>query len=175
MVCQPLDWTISCQPGQSPIKLSDLSGGYLISDQRRDIYDTYRLLSTDEDEIDDISISIPRGDNHIDDLCDVMNKLQGQAFQINSDLLKYILTHEDILVNEGLLVPRFLASMNIKDLYNILSEFHMMNKVIQKLYSFNELLHTLLHTIQRSRYEQFILKFASSVKDWLTVKSSFRD
>jgi len=42
MVCQPLDWTSACQPGQKPITLSDLSGGYL-SGPTGEMYDRYRL------------------------------------------------------------------------------------------------------------------------------------
>lgn len=156
MVSQPLDWTSACPPGQKPINLSDLSGGYL-SGPTGEIYDRYRLLSTGD--INNFYIDIGREENYMD-LCRVMNKLQRQAFQINSDWLKYIQDNEDLLVEYGYLMPRFLASMNIKDVSILLREFHMKDEVINKLCSFSELLHTLCKNIQRSRYEQLIIKLA---------------
>ena len=155
MVCKPLDWR-SAIPGQNPRTLSDLSGGYL-SGPTGEIYDRYRLLSTGD--INNFYIDIGREENYMD-LCRVMNKLQRQAFQINSDWLKYIQDNEDLLVEYGYLMPRFLASMNIKDVSILLREFHMKDEVINKLCSFSELLHTLCKNIQRSRYEQLIIKLA---------------
>lgn len=52
-------------------------------------------------------------------LCQVMNKLQGQAFQINSDWLKYLQEHENLLVENGLLMPRFLAELCAKNVFNL--------------------------------------------------------
>ena len=86
MVCEPVDWTSACMPDQKPRNLSDLSGGYL-SSPTGDIYDRYRLLSTGD--INNFYIDIGREDNY-EVLCRVMNKLQCQAFQINSDWLKFI-------------------------------------------------------------------------------------
>jgi hypothetical protein len=49
-----------------------------------------------------------------------MNKLQSQAFQINSDWLKYIQDNENSLVEYGYLMPRFLANINLKEVSLIL-------------------------------------------------------
>lgn len=80
MVCQPLDWTSACPPDQKPRYLSDLSGGYL-SGPTGEIYDRYRLLSTGN--IKNFYIDIGR-ENNSEKVCSVMNKLQRQAFKINS-------------------------------------------------------------------------------------------
>lgn len=157
MICQPLDWVSACPPGQKPRTLSDLKGGYL-SEPTGEIYDRYRLLSTGN--IQHFYIDIGRADHDHKKLCDVMNKLQRQAFRINSDWLKFLLDHEDLFVEYGYLMPRFLASLNIKDVSSLLRKFHTEDKVINQLCSFSELLHTLCKNIQRSRYENLIIKLA---------------
>lgn len=43
-----------------------------------------------------------------------MNTLQAHAFEINKDVLTFIKNNYDLLVKSGLLVPRFLASLNIQ-------------------------------------------------------------
>ncbi|XP_061368161.1 probable DNA-directed RNA polymerase [Gastrolobium bilobum] len=77
--------------GESPRTLSDLSGGYL-SGPTGDIYDRYRLLSSGN--LNHFYIDIGKNGGDSKKLCDVMNKLQLQAFQINSDWLKYLLDNE---------------------------------------------------------------------------------
>lgn len=47
-------------------------------------------------------------------MCDVMNKLQSQSFEINKEGLDFILKNRDRLVESGLLMPSFLASLNIR-------------------------------------------------------------
>ena len=91
-----------------------------------------------------------------------MNKLQSQAFKINSNWLNLIKKKEvkDLLVEYGFLMPCFLASINIRDVSILLREFHMKDEVINKLCSFNDLLHTLCKNIQRAYYEQLIIKLA---------------
>lgn len=156
MVCKPLDWTSSCPPDQIPRNLSELSGGYL-SCPTGEIYDRYRLLSSGN--INHFYIDIGKEDNY-KKLCNVMNKLQNQAFKINTDCLNYIHKNEKFLVEYGYLMPSYLASMNIKDVSILLRESHMKDEVINKLCSFNDLLHTLCKNLQRARYEQLILKLA---------------
>lgn len=171
MVCQPLDWENACPHGQKPRNLSDLSGGYL-SGPTGEIYDRYRLLSSGD--INNFYIDIGRGDNY-ESLCRVMNKLQLQAFQINSDWLNYIQANEEKFVECGYLMPRFLASVNIKDASIILREFLMKNEVINKICSFSELLHTLCKNIQRSRYENLIIKLATAYDGYQFYLPAFLD
>lgn len=93
MVCQPLDSTSVCPSGQKPRNLFDLSGGYL-SGPTGEIYDRCCLLSTGD--INPFNIDIGRGDGY-ENLCRVMNKLQRQAFQINSDWLNFIQNYDALL------------------------------------------------------------------------------
>ncbi|GLU24484.1 hypothetical protein SLE2022_404150 [Rubroshorea leprosula] len=169
MVCKPLDWR---NVGMSaPRYLSDLSGGYL-SEPTGEIYDRYRLLSTGD--INHFYIDLGKDQNYMY-LCDVMNKLQGQAFKINSYWLNYILENENHLVKLGLLMPRFLASMNIKEVNILLREFYMKDEVINKLCTFNELLHTLCKNIQRSRYENLVIKLAKAYDGYNFYLPAFLD
>lgn len=86
MICKPLDWSCSNSGSQSPRTLSDLSGGYLsTSCTTGQIYNRYRLLSSDDYNHFYIIL-----DNNYRKLCSVMNKLQGQAFQINSKWLQFL-------------------------------------------------------------------------------------
>ncbi len=171
MVCKPRDWTSACRGDQNPRYLSDLSGGYL-SGPTGGLYDRYRLLSSGD--INHFYIDIGREKNY-EKLCLVMNKLQGQAFQINSHWLKCLKYNEDSFVESGLLMPRFLSSMNIKDVSNLLREFHMKDEVINKLCNFSELLHTLSKNIQRSRYENLIMKLAQAYEGYHFYLPAFLD
>lgn len=171
MVCKPLDWTSARPQDQKPMTLSDLSGGYL-SSPTGEIYERYRLLSTGN--INNFYIDIGKEDNY-ENLCLVMNKLQGQAFQINSDWLKYIQDNEEILVESGLLMPSFLASLNINDVYILLRDFYMKDEVIKKLCSFNELINALCKSIQRARYEKLIIKLAKAYDGYHFYLPAFVD
>lgn len=104
-----------------------------------------------------------------------MNTLQRQPFKINSDWLKFILENENSFVEYGYLMPRFLASINIKDVSILLREFHMKNEVILQLCSFSELLNTLCKNIQRSRYENLILKLAMAYDGYHFYLPAFLD
>lgn len=171
MVCKPIDWESACPQDQKPITLSDLSGGYL-SGPTGEIYDRYRLLSSGD--INNFYIDIGRKDNY-KNLCSVMNTLQSQAFKINSDWLKYLIKQEDTLVENGFLMPGFLANINIKEVSILLREFYMKDEVIKKLCSFNELLHTLCKNIQRSRYDQLIIKLAMAYDGYKFYLPAFLD
>jgi hypothetical protein len=171
MVCPPLDWKSARPDGKIPRNMSDLSGGYL-SGPTGEIYERYRLLSSGD--INHFYIDIGR-DNNYENLCRVMNKLQRQAFQINSDWLTFIQENEDLLVEYGYLMPRFLSSINIKDVSNLLREIYMKDEVINKLCSFGELLNTLCKNIQRSRYEKLIIKLAIAYDGYNFYLPAFLD
>lgn len=172
MVCKPLDWTSACPPGEEPRTLSDLSGGYL-SGPTGEIYDRYRLLSSGS--LHHYFLDIGRGKGDYKKLCDIMNKLQNQAFQINRDWLLYILKNENLLVEYGYLKPRFLVSVNFQKASDLLREFHMKDKVINKLCSFSELLQTLNKNIQCSRYEDLIIKLAKAYDGYHFYLPAFLD
>lgn len=124
MVCKPVDWKSACGPGQQPRTLSDLSGGYL-SGLTGEIYSRYSLLSSGKVHHFYIDLG-----SDCTKLCGVMNKLQGQAFQIHSDWLQYLLSNEDIFVKLGLLMPRCLSNMNHKEVSILLRECYMKDEVL---------------------------------------------
>jgi hypothetical protein len=171
MVCKPEDWRSTRKSGQKPRTMSDLSGGYL-SGLTGDIYDRYRLLSSGN--VHHFYIDISREENY-ESICRVMNKLQGQAFQINSDWLKFILKNEKLLVDSGYLMPKFLASLNIKEASFLLREFYMKDEIIKKFYSFSELLDLLNKDIQRSSYERLIINLAIAYDGYHFYLPAFLD
>lgn len=172
MVCKPLDWTSACPEGEEPRTLSDLSGGYL-SGPTGEIYDRYRLLSSGS--LHHYFIDIGRGKGDYLKLCDIMNKLQNQAFQINRDWLNYIIDNENLFVEYGYLKPRFLVFLNFLKASDLLREFHMKDEVIKKLCSFSELLQTLNKNIQCARYEYLIIKLAMAYDGYHFYLPAFLD
>lgn len=100
MVCPPLDWGSALPEGHTPRNISDLVGGYL-SAPSGEIYDRYRLLSSD-----DLHHFYIFFENH-QNLCDIMNKLQRQPFRINRDFLNYLRENYKSIVERGHLMPTF--------------------------------------------------------------------
>ena len=173
MVCKPLDWTNTRSQCQKiPRTLSDISGGYL-SAPSGEMYDRYRLLSSGD--LNNFYIDFGIDNNNHEELCSVMNQLQCQPFIINSNWLKFIKNNEKLLVDNGFLMPRFLASMNPKVVSTILRSCHMQDEVINKLFSFSELLNTLCKNIQRSRYERLIIKLADAYNGYQFYLPAFLD
>lgn len=172
MVCKPLDWTnASPQCQKRPRTLSDISGGYL-SAPSGEMYDRYRLLSSGD--LNNFYIDFGIDNNH-EELCSVMNQLQRQPFVINSNWLKFLKNNEVFFVNNGYLMPRFLASMNLQEVSTILRSCHMQDEVINKLFSFSDLLNTLCKNIQRSRYERLIIKLANAYDGYTFYLPAFLD
>lgn len=171
MIYKPIDWA-PIDDSVSPLTISDLSGGYL-SAPSGEIYDRYNLLSSRNINHFDIDIS-PKGGAY-QKLCNVMNKLQGQAFQINKDWLEYLQSNWDVLVEQGLLMPRFLHTLNINDISKLLREYHMKNEVLKKAYSYSKIFQIVCKDIQRSRYEDFIFKLASAYAGYNFYLPAFLD
>lgn len=168
-VCKPNDWKSACPPDQKPRYISDLSGGYL-SEPTGALYDRYRLLSGCD--IHHFYINIAQT---YPKLCSVMNTLQSQAFKINTKWLNELIINEQKYVENGLLMPRFLASLNINEIAMLLREYHMQDTVINKQYSYNELLNILYKDVQRSRYEALILKLAKAYDGYPFYLPAFLD
>lgn len=171
MVSRPLDWTSACPEGVNPRTLSDLSGGYL-SGPTGEILHRYRLLSSDN--MKNFHIDIGKGGDY-KALCSVMNKLQHQSFQINSQFLQYVIENQNRLVTCGHLMPEFLSTMNINEVSLLLREFYMKDGGINKKFSFSDLLSTLCKNIQRSRYEKFLIKLASALNGYDFYLPAFLD
>ena len=104
-----------------------------------------------------------------------MNALQRQPFTINSDWLKHLMENEEQFVDDGLLMPQFLQTMNIRDVSPVLRDFHMKDEVIYNKFPFNDLLHTVIKTIQRSRYERLILNLARAYDGYKFYLPAFLD
>lgn len=168
MVCKPVAW--STRYNKKPNSISDLYGGYL-NTPVGDLYlQRYRLLSSRDYDHFNIMIG-----NEYKKLCDVMNKLQMQAFEINTDVLKFVDNNFDILVKEGLLMPRFLASINIASAVENLRDYYFSNKSFAK-YSFQEVyLKEFMTRVQRARYEDFIFKLANAYAGYKFFLPTFLD
>ncbi|XP_022870683.1 uncharacterized protein LOC111389928 [Olea europaea var. sylvestris] len=136
------------------------------------MYDRYRLLSSGDLHNFYIAFS---GDNNYEGLCSVMNQLQREPFVINSDWLKFLQNNEKLFVDNGYLMPEFLASMNLLEVSTILRGCHMQDEVIKKLFSFSDLLNTLCKNIQRSRYERLIIKLANAYDGYKFYLPAFLD
>ena len=108
---------------KSWLNITDLYGGYLLA-LSNEVYERCRLLSSWNEnqfyiyfgkKIDNMSIE------KANIVCNVMNKLQHQAFKIN-ELFLYNLTREEpMYAVKGLIRPRFLNYLNMNDerLHNI--------------------------------------------------------
>lgn len=166
MVCPPLKWKSA--KGDSPRTLSDLTGGYL-SSPTSEIYDRYRLLSSHNEYAFYLDIENPTN------LCDIMNKLQSQPFKINKAWMDYISCNYDHFVDNGLLMPKFIANLNIKYVSDKLRELYMMDETIKKEYSYNELLIVLQKDIQRARYEHLIFSLAKAYEGYEFYLPAFVD
>lgn len=53
-------------------------------------------------------------------MCDVLNTLQSQAFEINSKVLGFICENRDTLEDVGILMNRSLAHVNLQDASDLL-------------------------------------------------------
>lgn len=166
MVCKPEDWGTT--KGE-PKSLSDLRGGYL-NKPIGDFYHRYNLLTSR----DMIHFHIVFETNY-KALCDTMNKLQEQAFEINKDVLNFIKNNYDLLVKSGILMPRFLASLNIPGAINLLRNLYLEDQSIMQVCNFKEVLHEFMVRIQRSRYETFIINLASAYEGYQFYLPAFLD
>jgi DNA-directed RNA polymerase len=174
MVYPPLEW--DCRPDTSfvnypPRSIFDLCGGYLC-DFSGSMYYRYRLLSSKDFDHFHIDIS---GHDH-KKLCNVMNKLQSQPFEINSDWLKYILNNEQLFVQKGLLSPGFYAKLNPAEARILLRDVYLKHEAeLKQFTNFANLYESLCKDIQLARYEQFILKLATAYDGYTFYLPAFLD
>jgi hypothetical protein len=85
-----------------------------------------------------------------------MNKLQSQAFKINTNFLDFLIYHEDSLVKEGFLMPRVLSEIRLSSCFDLLRSHYFSNKQIGEVYKYSELLSIFSLNIQRANSEQFL-------------------
>lgn len=169
MICPPVAWKKIRSSNHTT--LSDLTGGYL-STPSGDIYDRYCLMSSHDPKHFYIEMT---SQDQVDGLCSIMNKLQNQPFEINSEWLHFMIDHDDSLVRLGLLMPKFLASINLHKASSLLREFHMQNKEIKSLFSYEVLLKSLSNNIQRASYERFLIRLAGVFEGYQFYLPAFLD
>jgi len=158
MVCKPRKWAC-LQSDKKARTVSDLSGGYLC-EPTAEMYNRYRLLTSHD--VNHFYIDISEGDNS-SKLCEVMNKLQSQKFQINRSLLDFIYDNNELLVENGMILPEFLSRVNNKDVSSLLRKYYLNDQVISKEYRFDDLLSSIYKIIQGCRYEQTMLRLSKAL------------
>lgn len=89
--------------------------------------------------------------------------------------MRYILDNYDKFVELGFLMRKELASINIADVLDKLRSHHMQDAVISKMFSFSDLVSSLLKNIQRARYENFLFKLASAYEGYKFDLPAFLD
>lgn len=88
-----------------------------------------------------------------------------QAFKINMYVYNFIEENYDLFVSKGLLMPRFLAMINIPVALDSLRSYYLKHQSTAK-YSYQEVyVKEFFKNIQRARYENFIFKLASAYSD----------
>lgn len=130
MVYPPQDWVKTIE---NPYTIDDLCGGYL-SRPTGGLYFRYNLLTSHN--YDNLYIIFEK---EYEQLLSVMNVLQKHPFEINREVLSFIQKNRNSLEEEGLLMPSFLASLNLNDASNILRKCYLMDESINKLISFPNL------------------------------------
>lgn len=172
MVYPPIAWGKADKYGLSPRTISDLIGGYLHS-VTGEMYERYCLLSSVN--LNNFYIDLSEYGGDYKKLCDVMNKLQLQAFQINSQFLNFLKRNEDLLVEGDFLKPRFLAYVNVNDVIDIVRDFYMADEAMKKICSFSEVLQAICKDIQSARYEDSVIKLSSAYEGYKLYLPAFLD
>lgn len=108
-------------------------------------------------------------------MCDVLNTLQSQAFEINFTLLLFILENRDTLEEVGILMNRSLANVNLQDASDLLRFCYVNDEGVKDVCSCNVLLTELVKRVQRARYEEFVLILASAYVGYQFDLPAFMD
>lgn len=108
-------------------------------------------------------------------MCDVLNELQSQVFEINTKVLDFILQNRESLVSFGLLMPRNLAYVNMKEVSDLLRLCYVSDEGVQNVCSYSVLLKDLVNRVQRARYEDFIITLASAYDGYHFYLPAFMD
>jgi hypothetical protein len=172
MVCPPLPWKPVVT---NPISIADIKGGYLTSYPGEIYNPSYGLLTSPD--FYHLYISLLGHDSK--ELCDVMNVLQLQAFEVNTAVLSFLEKNHDLLVQIGLLMPRFLASLNLKESLDLLRLTYTKKKEkenkIWMIFKIDELIYEFMTRVQRSRYETYIMSLASAYAGYRFYLPAFLD
>lgn len=167
MVCKPVDWISIID---KPSSLSDLRGGYLSMPIGDFYHHRYRLLSSR-----DLFHFHIKFETDYHKLCIIMNKLQAHAFEINKDVLTFINQNYDLLVKSGLLMPKFLASLNVTKAIDLLRMSYLEDPSLMNVCNYQNLVKEFMKRIQRARYETFIINLASAYEGYRFYLPAFLD
>ena len=166
MVCKPLPWQGKVD---SPSTLADVSGGYLCG-LTGEIYNRFRLLTSRNYNNFFIELRNPMH------MCTILTELQSQAFEINKTFLSFIMENRDTLEEEGLLVNRCLAKVNLKEVSDLLRFSYFNNdEGVMDVCRCDVLLADLFHRVQRARYEDFVLLLATAYSGYRFYLPAFID
>lgn len=108
-------------------------------------------------------------------MCNVLNELQSQVFEINSQVLLYLQENRDKLEDVGLLMKRSLANVNLFEASDLLRICYFNDKFVKDVCSCNVLLTELFKRVQKARYEDFVLTLASAYEGYKFYLPAFVD
>lgn len=168
MVCTPVDWH-QYRIHMNALTLSDLHGGYL-SKPSVDYYFRYNLLASHDSN----QFYIQLGSEY-KLMFSTMNSLQRQPFEINREVLSFIKKNRNSLEELGILMPSFLASLNLKTASKILKSLFLEDESIKNNFSYPDLFDIFTKRIQRARSESFILTLASAYAGYKIYFPAFMD
>lgn len=182
MVCKPLDWKHISEKEfffelSKPFRLSEMIGGYL-SSPTLDIYNSFSSVDNRFSLLSSINLNnfnIELDDDRYKDMCNILNGLQKQGFQINKKILGFIKKNRATLEKEGILMPGILAHVNLKEAYDLMRKCYYQNKEIKNLSSLSVLLKELANRVQKARYEDFIIRLASAYEDYVFYLPAYLD
>ncbi|KAL3646619.1 DNA-directed 5'-3' RNA polymerase [Castilleja foliolosa] len=177
MIYPPLEWKSTCPPEKTWLDISDLRGGYLTCNSS-EIYSQYRLLSSMNINNFHIYFGLNKDQKSHDKagkLCDIMNKLQKQAFQINKSFLDELTSNMNFYVEYGYLMPYYLTHFNMSGDSSLLREIYSKNKEVQDICTYNQLLQVMYTNIQQARYERTILLLAKAYEGYVFYLPAFLD
>lgn len=111
MICRPEPWIKHPKDRiitkkDDFITLSDITGGYLCG-HTAEMFNRFKILTSRNTKNFNILLFV----NKFKEMCQIMNGLQSQPFEVNRTLLKFIKTYRNSLEEAGLLMP--LAHVNM--------------------------------------------------------------
>lgn len=167
MVYKPNNWVAKVK---NPNTLSDISGGYFCN-STIPIINRFSVITSRD--LNNFNILLSKT-NYLS-LLNILNSLQSESFEINKDVLEFILNNRKRLVELELLMPRVLAYTNIKECYDLLRFSFFSNEKVKNSYSLNNLLKELSSRIQKAYYEETVLLLAEAYNGFEFYLPAFMD
>nr|QHB79551.1 DNA-dependent RNA polymerase [Sesuvium portulacastrum] len=80
-----------------------------------------------------------------------------------------------LFIKMRILLPKFLASINLQEVTPLIRSLYMNDAIINKSFSFNDIIQFFSKNIQRARYEQLIIKLANAYAGYTFYLPAFLD